>query len=229
MGFKKAFPGGINLELIELKSNIRTSVGKGPARVLRRENRVPAVFYGPDTDPVLLSVNTNDLDHVMKNSRAGQMVLNLVIQNGESYTKAAMVKELQVHPVSRNFLHVDFYEVSMDRKLKVKVPVVVKGKSKSVELGGMLQIIRHELDVLCLPAQIPDSIEIDVTDLDIGDSIHIGDISPEGDIEFTDEAHLTVVTILTPKMEEEPVEEGEEEAEAIAADEEPTETEQKED
>jgi len=217
------------LELIELKSNIRTSVGKGPARVLRRENRVPAVFYGPDTDPVLLSVNTNDLDHVMKNSRAGQMVLNLVIQNGESYTKAAMVKELQVHPVSRNFLHVDFYEVSMDRKLKVKVPVVVKGKSKSVELGGMLQIIRHELDVLCLPAQIPDSIEIDVTDLDIGDSIHIGDISPEGDIEFTDEAHLTVVTILTPKMEEEPVEEGEEEAEAIAADEEPTETEQKED
>ena len=212
------------MALIELKSNIRTSVGKSVAKALRRENRVPAVLYGPDTDPVLLSVNTKDLDQAMKNSRAGQLILNLVIQNGKSYTKTTMVKELQVHPVSRNFLHVDFYEVSMDRKLRMKVPVVIKGKAKGVEAGGMMQIIRHELEVLCLPLEVPEAIEVDVTDLEMGDSIHIGDLSPGGDIEFPDEANLTVVTILTPKVEEEPVEEEEEEdVEALAEGEEPAE------
>ena len=160
----------------------------------------------------------------MKNSRAGQLILNLVIQNGKSYTKTTMVKELQVHPVSRNFLHVDFYEVSMDRKLRMKVPVVIKGKAKGVEVGGMMQIIRHELEVLCLPLEVPEAIEVDVTDLEMGDSIHIGDLSPDGDIEFPDEANLTVVTILTPKVEEEPVEEEEEEdVEALAEGEEPAE------
>ena len=212
------------MALIELKSNIRTSVGKGKAKALRRENRVPAVLYGPGTDPVLLSVDTKDLDIVMKNSGAGQLVLSLVIQNGESYTKTTMVKELQVHPVSRNFLHVDFYEVSMDSKLKVKVPVVIKGKAKGVELGGMLQILRHELEVLCLPLEVPESIEVDVTDLDMGDSIHTGDISLAGNIEFSEETNFTVVTILTPAVEEEPVEEEEEEVEALAEGEEPEET-----
>jgi len=213
------------LALIELKSNIRTSVGKAKARAIRRENRVPAVLYGPETDSVLLSVNIKDLEQVMKNSRAGQLILNLVIQNGESYTKTTMVKELQIHPVSRNFLHVDFYEVSMDRKLRVKIPVVIKGKAKGVELGGMLQIIRHELEILCLPLEVPESIEVDVTDLEMGDSIHTGDIYPDGDIEFADEAHLTVVTILTPAVEEEePVEEEEEDVEALAEGEEPEET-----
>ncbi|MFC1813175.1 50S ribosomal protein L25/general stress protein Ctc [Thermodesulfobacteriota bacterium] len=213
------------MALIELKSNIRTSVGKGKAKALRREKRVPAVLYGPETDPVLLSVNMKDLDHVMKNSSAGQLILNLVVQNGESYTKTTMVKELQIHPVSRNFLHVDFYEVSMDRKLKVKVPVVIKGKAKGVELGGMLQILRHELEVLCLPLEVPESIEVDVTDLDMGDSIHIEDISLAGNIEFSEESNFTVVTILTPTIEEEPVEEEEEEdVEALAEGEEPAET-----
>jgi len=212
------------LALIELKSNIRTSVGKGAAKALRRENRVPAVLYGPGADTVLLSVDTKDLDLVMKNSGAGQLVLSLVVQNGESYTKTTMVKELQVPPVPRNFLHVDFHEVSMDRQLRMKVPVVIKGKAKGVEIGGMMQIIRHELEVLCLPLEVPESIEVDVTDLDMGESIHIGDLSQDGDIEFPDEANLTIVTILTPKVEEEPVEEEEdEEGEALAEGEEPAE------
>jgi large subunit ribosomal protein L25 len=210
------------LELLELKSNIRTTTGKNAARVLRREERIPAVLYGPETSPVLLSVHINDLDQVLKNTRSGQLVLNLVIQNGETYTKTTMIKELQIHPVSHNFIHVDFYEISMDRKIVVKIPVEVKGKSKGVEAGGTLQIIRHELEILCLPALIPDSIEINIADLDIGDSIHLSDISLEGDMEFSEEAHLTVVTVLAPKMEEEP--EKDEEAEELSEGKEPTES-----
>ncbi len=202
------------MELLELNANIRTTVGNGPARRLRQSGQIPAVFYGPGTEPVLLSVNISDFDQVLKKSRVGQLLLNLVIQDGETYTRSVMVKELQTHPVSRNFLHVDFYEIAMDRKIRVKVPIVTTGKSKGVELGGILQIIRRELEILCLPFEVLESIEIDIADLDIGDSIHVGDIPLEGEIEFLEDEDFTVVTILIPKIEEveEPVEEEEEAA-----------------
>ncbi len=204
------------MELIELNANIRTTVGNGPARRLRQSGQLPAVLYGPGAETVLLSVNISDFDHVLKKSGAGQLLLNLVIQDSETYTRSAMVKELQTHPVSRNFLHVDFYEIAMDRKIKVKVPIVTTGMAKGVELGGVLQIIRREIEVLCLPFEVPESFEIDIADLDIGDSIHVKDISPEGEIEFLEDEHFTVVTLLSPKLEEEeePTEEEEEEEEA---------------
>lgn len=202
------------MELIELKTNIRTTVGNGPARRLRQTGQIPAVFYGPKTESVLLSVNKSDFDLVLKKGRIGQLILNLVIQNnGETYSRPAMIKELQVHPVSRKFLHIDFYEIDMDRKITAGVPVVTTGLSVGVERGGILQIVRRELEVQCLPFEVPESIEIDIADLDMGDSIHVEDISLEGEVEFLGEANLTVVTILTPKIEEEPEEEEEEEAE----------------
>jgi len=211
------------LELIELKTNIRTTVGNGPARRLRQTGQIPAVLYGPKTESVLLSVNKKDLDLVLKKGRSGQIILNLVIQNnGETYTRPAMIKELQVHPVSRNYLHIDFYEIDMDRKITVGVQVVITGTSVGVERGGILQIIRRELEVKCLPFEVPESIEIDVTDLDMGDSVHVKDISLDGEVEFLGESNLTVVTILMPKIEEEP--EAEEEAEEEDAEKEDGET-----
>jgi len=185
---------------------------------MRQSGKIPAVFYGPGKEPVLLSVNISDFDQVLKNSRVGQLLLNLVIQDVETYTRSAMVKELQTHPVSRDFLHIDFYEIAMDRKIRVKVPIVTTGKAKGVELGGVLQIIRREIEVLCLPFEVPESIEIDIEDLDIGDSIHVRDISQEGEIEFLEDENFTVVTLLSPKIEEEeePTEEEEEEVEEAA-------------
>ena len=214
------------MELIELNANIRTTVGNGPARRLRQSGQLPAVLYGPGAETVLLSVNISDFDQALKKSGASQLLLNLVIQDSETYTRSAMVKELQTHPVSRNFLHVDFYEIAMDRKIKVKVPIVTTGIAKGVELGGVLQIIRREIEVLCLPFEVPESFEIDIADLDIGDSIHVKDISQEGEIEFLEDEHFTVVTLLTPKIEEEeePPEEEEEEAEEAAVEGEAEET-----
>ncbi|MEE8551794.1 MAG: 50S ribosomal protein L25/general stress protein Ctc [Desulfobacterales bacterium] len=204
------------MELLELNANIRTTVGNGPARRMRQSGKIPAVLYGPGKESVLLSVNISDFDQVLKNSRVGQLLLNLVIQDGETYTRSAMVKELQIHPVSRDFLHIDFYEIAMDRKIRVKVPIVTTGKAIGVELGGVLQIIRREIEVLCLPFEVPESIEIDIADLDMGDSIHVRDISQEGEIEFLEDENFTVVTLLSPKIEEEeePTEEEEEEEEA---------------
>jgi large subunit ribosomal protein L25 len=211
------------LDLIELKTKVRTTTGNGPARRLRMSGQIPAVLYGPKTEPVLLSVNKNDLELVFKKGGIGQVILNLVVQkNGEKTTRPVMIKELQTHPVSRNFIHIDFYEIKMDQKITAKIPVITTGMAKGVELGGILQIIRRELEVDCLPLEVPESIEIDISDLDIGDSIHVGKIHLEGEIEFLEEDDYTVVTVVSPKMvEEEPEEEEEiEEEDAEKVDEE---------
>ena len=206
------------MELIELKTNIRTSVGNSQARALRRKKQIPAVLYGRGKKTVLLSVYLSELERALKKSKTGQALLNLVVQNNETYTKPAIIKELQMHPVGRNILHVDFYEIDMNRKIKIKVPVVTKGKSKGVELGGILQIIRRELEVLCLPLEIPKSFEIDITDFDIGDSLHVKSIPLKDNIEIPADVDFTVLTIASPKAVEEAVpEEVEEEAEAEEA------------
>jgi large subunit ribosomal protein L25 len=211
------------LEKIELQATVRKTVGNGPARSLRRIGQIPAVLYGAKTEPVLLSVNTRDVEQVLKKGSIGQIILNLVIQNGKKITKAAMIKELQTHPVSGSFIHVDFYEIDMKRQINVMVPIVTKGISKGVELGGLLNIVRREVEILCLPGDIPESIEIDITDLDIGDAIHIEDIALGDDIEVSSDINFTVVTVLSPKVEEveeeeeEELEEAESEAEGEAA------------
>jgi large subunit ribosomal protein L25 len=194
-------------------------VGSSPARELRRKGKIPAVFYGPETEPILLSVNIIDLEQALKKGTSSQVLLSLVIQNGKTNKKTVMIKELQIHPVSRSFLHVDFYEIDINRKINVKVPITIKGKSKGLEFGGTLQIIRRELEVLCLPLKIPESIEVDITDLDIGESIHVDEITLEGDIEIPFDANFTIVAMLSPKFEEEPEELEEELEEAEEAEE----------
>jgi large subunit ribosomal protein L25 len=198
------------LERIELQTTVRKTTGNSPARSLRRSGHIPAVLYGPKIEPVLLAVNIKDLENVLKQGNAFQMILNLVIQNGKKRTKAAMVKELQTHPVSGNFIHIDFYEIDMKRQINVMVPVITKGQSVGVENGGMLNIVRREIELLCLPGDIPEAIEIDITDLEIGDSIHIEDIPLGENVEVSADFNFTVVTVLSPTVEEEEVVEEEE-------------------
>ncbi len=201
------------MEKLELQATVRKSVGNGPARVLRRAGQIPAVLYGRKMETVLLSVSTKDLELILKDGSFGQVILNLVIQNGKKVTKAAMIKELQTHPVSGSLIHIDFYEVDMKRQIKVMVPVVTTGKSVGIEEGGLLNIVRRELEVLCLPGDIPEAIEIDISEMAIGDSIHLEDVLLGENVEVVTDVNYTVVTVLSPKVEEEEVEEEEEELE----------------
>ena len=201
------------MENIDLKAQMRTTTGNGPARAMRRDGRVPAVLYGPKTEPNMISIGAYDLDTILKKGSIGRSIINLDI-DGVKGIKAAMVKEMQTHPISQDILHIDFYEIDMNRKIKVNVPVVTTGKSVGVELGGMLQIVRRELEVFCLPNKIPQAITIDITDLEIGGSVHVNDLENEDDVEIPHDVNFTVLTILSPKKEEEEeveeVEEGEE-------------------
>ena len=198
------------MEKLELKTKLRTTTGNGPARELRRQGSIPAVLYGHNTESTMLSVSTKAFEQATKSANIGQLLLDLVIEGEETATKTAMIKELQVHPVSGNPIHVDFYEVDMKRKINVSIPIVPVGKSKGVELGGMLQLVRRELEVLCLPNKIPESIEVDISDMDIGDSLHVDELEVGEDVEIPADVNFTVITVLAPTLEEEEEEEEEE-------------------
>jgi len=209
------------LNNIELKAETRTTTGNSPARALRRAGRIPAILYGPESESVMLSIDTFEMETIIKSGSVGRSIFNLAVDGGRE-AKAAMIKELQTDPVSRDILHIDFYAVDMSRKVKVMVPIIAEGKSVGVEMGGMLQIIRRELEVLCLPNAIPQVITIDITELDIGSSVHVEDINLEGDVEIPHDVNFTVLTILSPKAAEE--EEVEEEGEELAEGEEAADT-----
>jgi large subunit ribosomal protein L25 len=202
------------LELLELTVNVRKSTGKGISRTLRKQGLIPGVLYGPKSEPIPISVETMNIEKLFKHSGSNQAPLNLTIKNGESIKKTAMVKDLQLHPVTRRFLHIDLYEVAMDKKIQVKVPVVLTGIAEGSEAGGTIQLIRREIDVLCLPLDIPEFITIDVSGMQIGDSIHIEEIPVSENIEILADTNFTVVTVSGSMVDElAEAEEGEEEGE----------------
>jgi len=198
------------LEPIKLKATLRNTTGNGPARQLRRSGRTPAVLYGRELAPVSLAVDTHDFEQIVNKHNINQVLINLDLPEKGLSDGSVMIKELQVHPLTRDPLHIDFYVIDMKRKITVSIPVVTTGKAAGVEAGGVLQVVRRELDVECLPGKIPPHIEIDISHLEIGDAVHIGDIQLEGDVEFLDDESLTVVTVLSPHVEPEPEEEEEE-------------------
>jgi large subunit ribosomal protein L25 len=205
----------VSLETIALKAETRKTKGNSPARALRRQGQVPAVLYGPNTAPSMLTLQAHDLDVIIKKGGLGRSVFNLCV-DAETGSKPVMIKEMQKHPLSNAILHVDLYEVAMDRKIRVRIPVIVTGKAVGIENGGVLQIIRRELEVFCLPNEIPANITLDVTNLDVGDSVHVEEIPTTGNVEIPHETNFTVLTVSATRREAEVVAEGEE-AEAAAA------------
>lgn len=202
------------MDRIELEARLRTAKGNGPARALRRDGRIPAILYGPGNEPSMLSVSAHELSTIINRGSLGRSIINLQIDGGKS-KKIAMIKELQTHPVSHALLHIDLYEIAMDRKIKVNVPIATTGKSIGVDNGGLLQIVRRDMEVLCLPNEIPDAITVDITDLDIGDAVHVEDLKTSGNVEIPHDTNFTVLTVTSPRMEAaEPGEAGEEAAAA---------------
>ncbi len=204
-------------------AHVRKNKGKGAARKLRRNHQMPAIFYGPGTQPMMLAVNYPEFERIAKVSGAENVILDLQIHSdhGEE-TKKVMLKELMMDPVKGTYLHADFYEISMDKEITVDIPVRLLNTPRGVTEGGFLQTIRRELTVSCLPDKLIDSLEIDVSGLDIGDSIHIRDIELPKGITCAEEGHLTVAVVSAPGggiEEEGEMPEGEIEEETAASDE----------
>ncbi len=212
------------LELIELNAKSREKTGKGAARKLRSNNAIPAIVYGAKTDPAMLSIDTAEFIKIIREHGSMGLFFNLKVEGNSRAERIVMLKDLQMDTFSLNYLHADLLEVDMDTLVTVSVTVEPVGESKGVHEGGLLQIIRRELDVVCKPADTPETIQIDITDLEIGDAVHVEDIDLGENIEIPHEVNFTVITIVAPAAEE--VEEEDEdlleegETEAVAADEE---------
>jgi large subunit ribosomal protein L25 len=187
------------MQQMTLAAHERDRTGKGAARKLRKLNQLPAIFYGPRTQPIMLTINYPEFEHITKIPGYENTILNLNITSarGEE-TRKAMVKELTIDPVKGTCLHADFYEISMDQEITVAIPVHLVNTPKGVVDGGLLQAVRRELTVSCLPDKLIDVLEVDVSDLVIGDSVHIRDIVlPEG-IVCVEDGDLTVAVVSPP-------------------------------
>lgn len=201
------------MELIKLHATKRSTRGKGAARKMRSKKNIPAIIYGPKIDPMMLCLETSEFDKIIRDRGTSGLFLNLKIQGEEEVkSKVVMLKDLQMDTYGIEYLHADFHQIDMDTLVTVSVPVVPVGISKGVkEGGGMLQIIRRELEVVCKPADTPESIEIDVTDLDIGDAVHVEAIDLGEAVEIPHEVNFTVITIVPPDAGEEEEEMAEDE------------------
>jgi len=186
-----------------LAVEVRTDTGKGVARKLRAVGRIPAVLYGHGNASVSLSIQAKDLDTLLKTSHAGLNTLIDLEGDGAVAGKVVLIKELQRHSVAGTLSHADFFEIDATAKIHVSVPIKLEGTPEGVKLGGVLEHMMREIDLLCLPNAIPDSLEVDVSGMNQNESLHVSDLTlPEGVETGVDEA-LPIVHVATKKIEEE--------------------------
>ncbi|MCM2265946.1 MAG: 50S ribosomal protein L25/general stress protein Ctc [Desulfuromonadales bacterium] len=185
----------------QLTVTSRARAGKGGARTLRREGLVPGVVYGKGMTACNVAVDPKALTQAIA-TKAGWNTLITLQGDGPFDGKVVILKDMQVHPLRREATHVDFQAVDLTQKVHVMVPVHAIGKSQGEKLGGQLHIIRHELEVVCLPDNIPVSIDIDVAALVIGDVVHINDVKLPAGVDAPHDVNFTVITVTGHKAEE---------------------------
>ncbi|MDX2481585.1 MAG: 50S ribosomal protein L25 [Desulfuromusa sp.] len=196
---------------VELNVEIREKSGKGVARKLRAAGKLPAVVYGKALEPSTIIVDPKELQQAM----SGEAGLNTLLKlNGVSELagKVFILKNTDIHPIKRTMISADFQAINLKEKSVFLVPINIVGTAVGQKEGGTLQLVRNELEVLCLPTEVPQEIDIDVTALEIGDTIHIEEVVvPEG-VELVHDVNFTVITLSAVKIE---VEVTEEEAETV--------------
>ncbi|HXE80594.1 MAG TPA: 50S ribosomal protein L25 [Vicinamibacterales bacterium] len=179
--------------------------GKNEARRLRAAGRLPAVVYGPPSggkvEALAIAVEPRALSRILHSESGANTLITLRI-DGEAETKV-LVKEYQVDPVSHALLHADFYRVAMDKTITVTVPIVLRGEAKGVkQQGGLLDFVQRQVEIECLPGDIPEHIEIDVTELLIGQGVRVRDLSGAGRWKAVSEPDTMLVHVVAPKVEE---------------------------
>jgi large subunit ribosomal protein L25 len=191
-----------------LEATMRDTFGKNEARRTRQAGRVPAVVYGASADAAQAKVATpiavqpKALSKILHSESGANTLISLKLAGGDA---KVLIKEYQLDPVTHQILHADFYRVAMDKMLTVTIPVVTKGEPKGVkQQGGILEFIRREIEVECLPGDIPEHVEIDVSELMLHEGIRVRDLAPDPTWKPISEAELMLVHVIMPKAEEAP-------------------------
>ncbi|HEY6089530.1 MAG TPA: 50S ribosomal protein L25/general stress protein Ctc [Gemmatimonadaceae bacterium] len=185
------------MAIVSFSATAREGTGKGSARTLRRQGQVPAVIYGHGRDPQPLALNARDLDKLLSHIQAESTVIEVTVGG---HTAKTLIREIQRHPIKRQILHVDFQALVAGEKVTVSIPIVLNGVPEGVRLeGGVLDQTLRELEIEVDPSNIPDHAELDVTNMVIGDSLHVSDIKlPEG-VEILDDPETSVAVLAAPR------------------------------
>ena len=189
------------MEVTDLAAQVRKEQKKGPARRLRDKGFVPAVFYGRSAENILLAVKSDELIKLHKDKKDHAFIKLIIDDEGnKKIEKLSLIKELQRQPLTGKLYHVDFYEVDEKRKITMDVALNFIGKAIGVENGGELQHLKREVKVSCLPLDLPDHIDVNVTDLEIGDSVKIRDLKVAEGVTLLDRPDTSVASVAIIKV-----------------------------
>jgi large subunit ribosomal protein L25 len=179
-----------------LSATPRSATGKGAARSLRRDGQVPAVIYGHAREPQPLAINTRELERLLERISAASTVIDLSV---DGRTARTLIREIQRHPFKRSIVHIDFQELVAGETVTVNVPLVVVGAAAGVREGGVLDQVMRELSIEVDPANMPNHIDVDVSELTIGHSIHVRDLRLPSGVTVLEDEDATVVVVSAPK------------------------------
>lgn len=192
------------MKSVPLTAYPRTLSRRGGSKKLREAGRIPAVIYGRQAEPQNLEVDQKSLDDLIHHSASENMLVDLAVDKDTRPKRLALVQEVQHHALSGHVLHIDFHEISETEKVTVMVPVESVGDAVGVKTGGgVLEHVLFKLKVRCLPKDLPEAINVDVTALEIGKAIHIGDITPPAGVEILGDKHISVLSVAAPVTEAE--------------------------
>jgi large subunit ribosomal protein L25 len=192
------------MKSVPLKAYPRTQTRRGGVKKLRGTGRVPAIIYGRQAKPQNLEVSAKEFEDLIHHSVSENLLVDLSVENDARAKRLALVQEIQHHPLDGKVLHVDFHEVAENEKVTIHVPVETVGEAAGVKNGGgVLEHIMFKLKVRCLPKDLPEQIVIDVSHLELGKAVHLGEVKvPEG-VEIIGDKHIPVVSVALPRSEEE--------------------------
>jgi len=192
------------MAMMELSAVRRHGSGKEGARKVLSRGKVPGVMYGKGLETRSIEIDRRDLEKFLGVARRGAVIIRLNVQDGaEAKESYVVLKDIQTNPRTDGVIHVDFYEVAFGKKFRIEVPIRVKGKAAGIEQGGIVEQVTRSLEVECLPKNVPEFLEVDVTPLEIGDSLHLEDVTfPEGVHPMEKDMTATIVAVHAPRVEE---------------------------
>lgn len=183
---------------VEFAVKAKSGSGKGPARQTRAAGFVPGIVYGFNMSPTMVTFEERDLVKALSTPAGRNVFLRIKSDDADLNGSRALVKELQVHPLRRRFIHADFFKLDPDRAIHAMVPIKLVGNSIGVKLGGIMQVAMREMPVLCKPDDLPEFIELDVSEVKIGHSIHVGDLKVPSGVEFLAGVKEAVCAVISP-------------------------------
>jgi large subunit ribosomal protein L25 len=206
---------------VTLDAQVRTEKGKGAARVLRREGFIPGVIYGYGEQTHACKVEMKQLEKLLSSGGYESTLIELKLDNGTTYS--ALIREVQVHPYRSEVLHIDFLAVHKGEKVKLEVSVRLVGVAPGVKEGGIMEYLRHDVEIRCIPSKIPEALELDISEMGIGDTATVANLVQLEDVEIMSDPSAAIVSVVPPAVLK--VEEPEEEVAAEEAEEEEAEPE----